>query len=340
MSRSDAMPAAVDRPDAGPNPEPIADRRRPDRAEPGPAAAPAEERGLSVWSRLKFELVRTFLALWTRLFSLSGLYWLGQTFGTCEYLLDYHRRRRVHRRLARIFPEGLSASRRRLFTWRYFRRVRCDKLIYLIMDKVPREKLLRRTKWHGREHLDAALARGKGAYIMLAHYGSHHVAGPIMALLGYRVAGVRDPKEAPIRRYVQQKYAEVFPEIKAVRVYFADTFPRQFYREFAENGVLCSALDIDRFRGEHLKTCPVTVFGQTHEWLTGTLQIALRCGATVMQGFVVSRRNYYFRWELSAPLIDPDAGRDEPELVARVMQQYASNIESHARHHPDHLMKI
>lgn len=306
-----------------------------DRAEPG------ADRPLSMLSRLKFGVVRALLTAWARCFSLTGLYKLGKFFGTLEYVIDYNRRRRVRAKLAQIFPEGLTDRQARLFTWRYFCRIRCDKMLYLILDKVPRHKLLSRIRWHGKEHLDTALANGKGAYIMLAHYGSHHVAGFMLALLGYRVSGVRDPKEAPLRQYIQQKFLETFPEASAVRVYYADNkFPRELYLEFKSNGILCTALDIERFRGEHLKTCPVTIFGQQREFLTGTLQIAMRCGAPIMQGFVISRKNYYYRWELSAPLIDPAEAKDEPEIVARVMQKYADNIERHARQHPDHLMKI
>ncbi len=298
------------------------------------------ERPLPFLTRFKFDLVRGILSAWMKCFSLTGLYKLGKFFGTCEYLLDYHRRRRVGVKLSQIFPEGLTPRQRRLMTWRYFCRIRCDKMLYLILDKVPREKLLKRIRWHGREHLATAQERGKGSYVMLAHYGSHHVAGFMLALLGYQVSGVRDPKEAPLRRYIQEKFTQTFPEASAVRVYYADTFPRMFYREFQENGILCSALDIDRFRGAQLKTCPVRIFGEQREFLTGTLQIALRCGASVMQGFVISRKNYYYRWELSPPLIDPARGRDEPEIVAEVMQKYADGIERHARQHPDHLMKI
>ncbi len=298
------------------------------------------ERAVGAVTRLKFELVRSFLALWARCFSLSGLYALGQFFGTCEYLVDIRRRRRVGARLRQIFPEGLPLVRRQRITWRYFRRIRCDKMIYLILDKLPREKLLRRIRWSGREHLDAALRRNRGAYIMLSHYGSHHVAGFMMALLGYRLAGVRDPKEAALRRYVQQKFAETLPEAAAMRMFYADTFPRAIYREFRENRTVCTALDVDRFRGERLRTCPVTIFGQRKEFLTGTLQIALRVGAPVMQAFMLSRRNYYYRWELSAPLLDPGVQQDDPDTVARIMQTYADNIERHAHTHPCHLMKI
>lgn len=304
------------------------------------AAAPAAERPLSAVTRWKFAFVRLVLWGWARCFSLSGLYWLGQFFGFCEYLVDFNRRRRIRRRVEQIFPEGLPAREVRRIVSEHFRRMRCDKMLYLVFDKIPRDKLLKRIKWHGREHLDEALARGNGAYIMLSHFGSHLVAGFIIALMGYRIAGVRDPKEAALRRYIQDRFAESFPDVQGLRIYFADTFPRAIYREFKENAIVCTALDVDRFRGEHLKTCPVRIFGQTKEFLTGTLQIALRCGAPAMQGFMISRKNYYYRWELSAPLADPATARDEPGTVSQIMQSYADNIEQHARKYPDHLMRF
>ena len=51
-------------------------------------------------------------------------------------------------------------------------------------------------------------------YVCMSHIGSHHVLALIIALKGYRVAGVRDPNEGTLRRYVQRKYEETFPEFK------------------------------------------------------------------------------------------------------------------------------
>ena len=57
--------------------------------------------------------------------------------------------------------------------------------------------------------------------------------------------------------------------------------------------------------------------------MTGTMQIALRCRSPVIQAFVVSRKNFYFRVELIGPLVEPETSVDEPELLAEVMQRYA-----------------
>jgi lauroyl/myristoyl acyltransferase len=140
---------------------------------------------------------------------------------------------------------------------------------------------------------------------------------------------------------VQDKYAKTFPEYAAVRVLYADTFPRDIYRCFQENRVVGSALDVNRVRGLTLKTCPVQIFGQTREFLTGTLQVALRCKAMICQAFVVSRPNFYFRLIVKPPLHVPDIGEtgEDPERIGRLMQAYADGIAAHVREHPDHISR-
>ena len=88
------------------------------------------------------------------------------------------------------------------------------------------------------------------------------------------------------------------------------------------------------------KTCPVRIFGETREFLTGTLQVALRCGAAIVQGFVVSRRNFYVRLIVRPPLYVPGAD-DGPssDTIAELMQKYADGSEAHVRAHPDHLSR-
>lgn len=307
-----------------------------------PNGAPRSEKRVPWYDRAKYGVVRGFLAAWTAAFSLRGLYYLGQWFGFVEYLINFRRRSRYDRELQAAFPEGLTRARRQRIIRDFFRRTRRDKLFYLIFDRLPREKIMRRIRFHGRQYLDEALARGHGVYVMLSHHGSHHVAGLLMALLGYRCAGVRDRNEGTIRLYIQEKYAKTFPEYAAIRVLYADSFPREIYRCFQENRVVGSALDVGRVRGLTLKTCPVQVFGQTREYLTGTLQVALRCRATICQAFVVSRPNFYFRLIVKPPLHVPadDERGENPALVQTLMQMYADGIAAHVREYPDHISRV
>ncbi len=308
------------------------------------AAAPASltDRSASIplITRFRIGVVRTFLVVWIRCFSLSGLYKLGQCFGFLEYLTDYKRRRRVHGKLLSLFGDELDDGRRRRVTCRYFMRIRCDKMFYTIMDRIPRGKLMNRIKLIGLSHIDDALSKGNGVYVALCHFGSHHVAGLIMALLGYELAGIRDSKESPVRRYIQQRYRETFPEVSSMKLFPATSFPRGIYRHLQGNKIVASLLDADRKRGEHTKTMPAVLFGEPRDLLIGPLQIAIRCRSTTLQGFVVSRRNFYFQVILTPPLIDPDEAEDETGAITSAIRRYAEVVEQFARENPDHLMNI
>jgi lauroyl/myristoyl acyltransferase len=304
--------------------------------------APAEPAPLGALPRLKFMLVRGFLFAWARCFSLKGLYLFGQFFGTCEWLLNYKRRRRFREQLERIYGTSLRDKDKRFIgraCRRHFMRMRCDKLFYLIFDKLPKEKILRRIKFQDKHIFDEAVARNKGVYVCLSHSGSHHVLVLLAALLGYKCAGVRDRNEGALRRYVQEKYEETFPEFRAIRMFFADTYPRDLYRCFKDGYVVATALDVGRDRGAHLRTARITMFGQERDFLTGTMHIALRCGSPIVQAFVVSRRNFYFRLVARGPLADPDTACDTEEVVQAAMQRYADNIAEHLQEYPCHISK-
>ena len=295
---------------------------------------------VSLIDRAKFMIVRAFLYAWASCFSLKGLYLFGRFFGTCEWVINHRRRRRFSARLRHIHGGDISKRELRRHGRQYFQRVRCDKLYYLIFDKLPKEKILKRIKFHHREILDEALSHDKGVFVALSHCGSHHVAGLLMALLGYKIAGVRDRNEGALRRYVQDKYAETFPEIRAIRLFFADAFPRDLFRCFEDGYVVASAMDVDRTRGKHLKTAPVRIYGHEKQFLTGPLQIALRCGAPVIQGFVISKKNFYFHLVPTRLLGPSQGGKENAELLADTLQNYANHIEQHVRECPDHISRI
>lgn len=297
-------------------------------------------RPISPLALARIWFVRTFLMGWARCFSLSGLYLLGRFFGTLEYLVDYKRRRRVDLKLREYFKDELPASWRRRVTRQYFMRIRCDKMFYTIMDQLPRSKVMKRIKLFGEQNVTDALAKGKGVYVALCHFGSHHIAGLMMALLGYHLAGVRDPHESRVRRYIQEKYRRTFPEVSKMKLFAATSFPRGIYRQLKANRIVASLLDADRKRGRQTKTSTATMFGRPRDFLIGPLQIAIRCGATTLQGFVVSRKNFYYRLILTPPLIDPDSVTDESATIADVLQRYADGVEQFAREYPDHLMNI
>ncbi|MEE9293533.1 MAG: hypothetical protein V3W34_01010 [Phycisphaerae bacterium] len=293
---------------------------------------------ISNWERVSFEVTRFVVGILARILSLTGLYHFGRAFATLEWLIQYKRRRRFAARMQELFGTEMSPVAVRRACWRHFVRVRNDKLYYLIFDLLPPEKVLRRFTITNKHLLDDALARGKGAHLAMSHLGSHHVGFFCLRASGYTVAIVRDPKEGAMRRYMRCKHETTWGD--QMRYFRNDVFPRTMYRWYENNGLLMTALDVAGRGVEHVKTVEATLFGKRRPILPGPIQLASRCGAPTLQGFVVTRKNFHYEFELHGPLVDPAEDQSTDERLAAAVQAYADGIERFARAYPCHVSRI
>src|SRR4029077_2118573 len=63
---------------------------------------------------------------------------------------------------------------------------------FLLMGSLTPEELMQRVSIDGLEHVDAALARGRGAIMAVPHMGSWDMAGSYAGALGYPIAAVAE----------------------------------------------------------------------------------------------------------------------------------------------------
>ena len=295
---------------------------------------------VSAWERFCFASLRLVLHLMARCLTLPGLYRFGRCFGTLEWVVNFRRRRRFVQTVRGLMGDALTDRQIRAAGRRQSMRVRCDKIIYLIFDLLPPEKTIHRWELRNREVLDESLARGKGVYLSLSHHGTQQITGLMLALLGYKVAGVRDSREGALRRYIQSMYERCYPELEKVRIIYSGAFPRDIYRCFQNNFILGSSLDVHRERDSRLKHVDVTFFGQSRKFLVGPVQIALRCGAPILQVFLTAERDFRYRAEILGPLTDRPDEPETPEVLQQIVQRYADNIENFLRRHPEEISRI
>jgi predicted LPLAT superfamily acyltransferase len=261
-------------------------------------------------------------------------------FGTIEWVINYRRRRRYASALNVVLGRQATTSERRRATRGYFMRTRCDKLYYLTFDRMSKLDVVSRFSIGNQDLLDDALAGGRGVYIALAHQGDHHILGLLLVQRGYRLAGVRDRDEGPLRRYVQERLDRLFPEIPRPRILFSDTFPREMYRALQGGSVLVSLMDVARVRAEHQKMEDVRVFGRKRQFVSGPLRIALRCKCPVLQAFLVPRDDFRYHFEIVEMLLDPQTMEDEESAVGRALETYAANVERFMREHPELISRL
>jgi KDO2-lipid IV(A) lauroyltransferase len=127
-------------------------------------------------------------------------FWVLQKVGALlgvVFLLVSARRRTVLTNLKRVFP-GRSAWARSIIALRcaaHFGRIGFD---YIKWGQVPAEALKRMVTCTGLENLREALASGKGAFLLSAHFGHWEVAAQWLAVHGFPQAMVYRPLENPL----------------------------------------------------------------------------------------------------------------------------------------------
>lgn len=258
---------------------------------------------------------------------------MGRALGTLEWMINFKRRGRFGRALEAVVST-LPAAVRRMHTREHFMQTRCDKLYYLVFDRIPREVALSSLSIRNQELLDRALDAGHGVYLALCHHGPLHVAAMLMALRGYKVAGVRDRREGAMRRYVQSLYDRKYPEFGRMRVMYADSFPRDIFRCLHEGFVLGSAMDVSRVRDPKQRSHEVRIFGRLQTFLTGPLRIAIRCKTPVLQAFVLPGPDFRYELDIVECLLDPANTQSEDVAVEQAISRYAHNVESYVRASP------
>jgi lauroyl/myristoyl acyltransferase len=303
-------------------------------------AASSDGPRLTVWEYTSFTITHVLATGLLYLLSLQGLYKFGRMFGTIEWLINFKRRRRFAEALRYVFDEEPVAAERRRHMREFFMQSRCDKLFYLVFDRITREAALTRLTITNQKLLDDALARGHGAYMAMSHHGPLHVLAMLMALRGYKTAGVRDRREGALRRYIQDRFDRRYPDFQRMRILYADGFPREIFRCLQDGFVLGSAMDVDRVRDPRQRTQEVTVFGERQHFLSGPMRISIRCQTSVLQAFILPERDFRYRLEIVETLIDAAGVEDEDAAVSQAMQRYAANVERYIRRYPSLVTRV
>ncbi len=299
-----------------------------------------DSKPLSLWERVSFFAAHTAASALLLVLSLRGLYRFGRLLGTVEWLVNYKRRRRFARALRSLSCDGSTGYRKPSASREYFMRTRCDKIFYLILDRLSRERAVSLFTVTNQDWLDEAVSQGRGVYLALSHSGAHHIGAMFMPLLGYKAAGVRDRHEGGLRRFVQDRSDRRHPEFQRTRYLFADSYPRDIYRCLQDGYVLASAMDVARIRGNLRQIVELTMFGEKRPFLSGPLRVAVRCRVPVIQGFVISEPDFHYRLELVEKLIDPENSNGEESEILGALTVYASNIETKIRGMPELLTRI
>ncbi len=179
----------------------------------------------------------------------------------------------------------------------------------------------------GWEHLDAALAEGRGAILAGAHLSSVALAGQAVAARGYPMVGVVEPLDPP-------ELLAFFTSLRGAQgVRLLPASPqamRALLLALRRNEVLGLVTDRDVL-GRGLS---VEFFGRATTFASGAAALAVRTGAPILPAVAVRVERGRFRAWIEPPLPVPRTG-DPREDERQLTQAVARHLEYHISKHPE-----
>lgn len=240
---------------------------------------------------------------------------LGRNLGRLLRLLKRREYRVARRNLELCFKESSAAERQRLLD-RHFEAVGMSFVEMGMGWFTPLERLLARVAIAGREHLDEALARGKGALLFAAHFTTLEVGVAVLEALVENCSCMYRP----------QRNAMMDTMIRRGRYRFAkEQIPRDNVRALLRNlraNYAVVYLPDQTYLGKQSELLPF--FGEPAVTNTATSKLAAISGATLLPYFFRRLADGTYRVDIGPPLEDfpsDSASRDTLRLVA-LLEQY------------------
>lgn len=266
----------------------------------------------------------------------ASVYLLGRTrslrlarlLGRLLYAAGSRLRRKMLLNLDLAYGSGLTAARRQQIA-----REACVRLCAswaAVSGAGGRclDSALRAIDIAGREHLDRALERGRGAIAVSAHMGAYPLLGPRIEQEGYRfIMVIRDLQSrsgsamyARCRELIRLKAVTTSPEKQFIKTALAT---------LRAGGILGIISDENRRRGGVF----VDFFGRSASTATGPAVLARRTGAPIVPMFMVCNPDGSQSVRIHEPIFCERSSDDHADILAATAA-FTKAIERQIRQDP------
>ena len=251
--------------------------------------------------------------------------WLG--YSLASLLSEVHfrlfpgRRHNALANLAVVLPRATRRDRLQVVR-RMMRSYNCMLFEFFRLPHLTRRELMDSVEIEGREHLEQAVARGRGVILASSHIGNWELGAVMLVHWGYTlhaVAGVQ------LTRWLTPAVRETKTELAIHTISPEDGF-RRLLRALEHNDLVALMVDGDIYSHGQ----PVEFFGRETPFPAGPGVLAQRTGALIICGYCdrIGRGRFRLVFE---PAIDPSRF----ESVQAINAAVAHTVERHIRDHID-----
>ena len=196
---------------------------------------------------------------------------------------------------------------------------------FMQLPRLDRTQIQRYVTFEGVEHVEQALAQGKGAIILTGHFGNWELlAASISATVAPLTPIVRELRSPRLNALVSHYRAQA-----GYTTIDRDTGIRQALQCLKRNELLGIVADVDTT----VSGVFVDFFGRRAYTPYSPVAIALKTGATILPTFIIRQPDGSHRAIIESPLALERTNIKEKDLVINT-QKFTKIIESYIRQYP------
>ncbi|MBI5642832.1 MAG: lysophospholipid acyltransferase family protein [Deltaproteobacteria bacterium] len=276
------------------------------------------------------------LRIFIRVLPLDIIYLLGIAGGRLLRLISKEKTRVMAGELKAIFPQKSPSEIETIIrgSFENYCLSEMEVLLYPCLNKSFIEKMV---VIEGREHLDAALKKGKGVALFQAHFGAFQMTMPAIGYSGYTMSQISasaalwkdgNPASIQARSFdIKARYEYTLP-VKHISI---QSSLRPAFRALENNEVLGITVD----GGGGRKVVPIRFLGRIANFQQGGADMAIRTGAEIVPAFIITEKGLKHRLIISPPIkIDEKLGGDEN--IKNIMKEFAGLLEGYVNRFPSH----
>ena len=192
---------------------------------------------------------------------------------------------------------------------------------FLVLGSLTPDELIARMSIDGRDHLEAALRRGRGAIMAVPHMGSWDMAGSYAGAVGYRIAAVAERFPGSLNDAVTRTRQRFGLSV----ITMGRAAVRGITDALGRNSIVALLCDLEQGPG-----VSVTFFGRRAVVPGGPAAIAIKTGAALLPAcqFAVSPSRHHIH-------LDPALVVAEGETKEALMQRVIDRFEEFIKERPD-----
>lgn len=187
---------------------------------------------------------------------------------------------------------------------------------FLVLGGISGIDLVERMSADGREHLDAAVARGRGTIMAVPHMGSWDMAGSYAGALGYRISAVAERFPGSLNDAVVKTRQKFGLDV----IMLGRSAVRGITDALRANRIVALLCDLEQGPG-----VSVRFFGRPAIVPGGPAAFALKTGAALIPAcqYAVGPGRYHVHLD---PALSVDAGDTKESLMQRVVDRFEEFI--------------